>query len=246
MASKKQVAANRRNAAKSTGPKSVAGKKICRMNALKHGLQAEHVLLPGEDPEEFEVFFRNLKEAWQPVGAREDLLLEEIVDGRWQLRRARVIRTATMRKEHINLKEEEYSRRMDEEFQRELKELNPRELEEVNFKIGDGFRPTYVEPLSDEEVKRVESFIDKHAVAKETRHEVNLCEDETGDPLSTLAVVYGRSSKGLEKACRYENEIVGRLPSAERELERVQEKRKEHEAMSAEVIDLRDLNQDQC
>ena len=40
MATEKQVAANRRNAAKSTGPKSEAGKEIARMNAAKHGMQA--------------------------------------------------------------------------------------------------------------------------------------------------------------------------------------------------------------
>jgi hypothetical protein len=46
MAPKKQVAANRRNAKKSTGPKSAPGKQVVRMNALKHGLQAEHVVIP--------------------------------------------------------------------------------------------------------------------------------------------------------------------------------------------------------
>ena len=51
MASEKQIAANRRNAAKSTGPKSTAGKEISRMNAAKHGMQAEHVVLPGESPQ---------------------------------------------------------------------------------------------------------------------------------------------------------------------------------------------------
>ena len=54
MTSQKQIAANRRNAAKSTGPKTAEGKQVTRLNALKHGLQAEHVVIPGEDPEEFE------------------------------------------------------------------------------------------------------------------------------------------------------------------------------------------------
>jgi len=38
MASERQIAANRRNAKKSTGPKSVSGKKRSSQNALRHGL----------------------------------------------------------------------------------------------------------------------------------------------------------------------------------------------------------------
>ena len=69
-ASKKQAAANRRNAKKSTGPKSAPGKQVVRMNALKHGLQAEHVVIPVEDPEEFETVFRGLQEAYRRPGSR--------------------------------------------------------------------------------------------------------------------------------------------------------------------------------
>jgi hypothetical protein len=38
LASEKQIAANRRNAAKSTGPRTEKGKACSRMNALRHGL----------------------------------------------------------------------------------------------------------------------------------------------------------------------------------------------------------------
>ena len=48
--SEKQLAANRANARKSTGPKTIAGKNRSRFNGLIHGLAAGPVCLPGQDP----------------------------------------------------------------------------------------------------------------------------------------------------------------------------------------------------
>jgi hypothetical protein len=49
MTSPRKAEANRRNAQKSTGPKTPEGKDAVRLNALKHGLLCREVLLPGED-----------------------------------------------------------------------------------------------------------------------------------------------------------------------------------------------------
>ena len=46
--------ANRRNAAKSTGPKTPEGKAASSRNALKHGLTATEVLLPNEDRDAYD------------------------------------------------------------------------------------------------------------------------------------------------------------------------------------------------
>ena len=45
-ASEKQIAANRRNAGKSTGPKTRRGKKASSRNAITHGLYARDTIAP--------------------------------------------------------------------------------------------------------------------------------------------------------------------------------------------------------
>jgi len=49
MTSPKQIAANRQNARRSTGPKTAKGKAVAKMNAVKHGILARHVVLNRED-----------------------------------------------------------------------------------------------------------------------------------------------------------------------------------------------------
>ena len=51
LATKRQIAANRRNARKSAGPKTPQGKATASMNALRHGLRARKVVIPGEKQE---------------------------------------------------------------------------------------------------------------------------------------------------------------------------------------------------
>ena len=53
MSTKEQVSANRANSKHSTGP-SAKSWPVTRLNGLKHGLRASTVILPGEDPQEFE------------------------------------------------------------------------------------------------------------------------------------------------------------------------------------------------
>src|SRR5215217_2320315 len=87
MASKKQIEANKRNALKSTGPKTPEGKATARLNATKHGLLSQEVLLPGEDEEALKELAKRLRAELQPVGEMESLLVERIIDAVWRLRR---------------------------------------------------------------------------------------------------------------------------------------------------------------
>jgi hypothetical protein len=87
MTSKKQNQANRQNALKSTGPKTPEGKASARLNATKHGLLSQEVLLPGEDEAALKELGERLRAELQPVGEMESLLVERIVDATWRLRR---------------------------------------------------------------------------------------------------------------------------------------------------------------
>jgi hypothetical protein len=89
MTSDKQTEANRRNARKSTGPKTSEGKAAVRLNALKHGLLSQDMLLPGEDEATLRELGERVRADLRPVGELEDLLAEQIVTAIWRLRRLR-------------------------------------------------------------------------------------------------------------------------------------------------------------
>ena len=87
MASKKQIQANRQNALKSSGPKTSEGKATARLNATKHGLLSQKVLLPGEDEAVLKELGERLRAELQPVGELESLLVERIVTAHWRMQR---------------------------------------------------------------------------------------------------------------------------------------------------------------
>ena len=88
MASEAQVAANRVNAQKSTGPRTAEGKAVVSQNALKHGLLAREAVIRGEDPGEFEFYRDRMLGELAPVGTMESVLAERAVGLSWRLRRA--------------------------------------------------------------------------------------------------------------------------------------------------------------
>src|SRR5919107_6427657 len=87
MTSKKQNQANRQNALKSTGPRTPEGKATARLNATKHGLLSQEVLIPGEDEAALKELGERLRAELQPVGEMESQLVERIINTTWRLRR---------------------------------------------------------------------------------------------------------------------------------------------------------------
>ncbi len=85
--SKKQLAANRRNAAKSTGPKASAAKAKVAKNAIKHGLRSHHIVIDGESQAEFDDFRDDLLSGFNPVGPLEQHLADRVIASIWRLNR---------------------------------------------------------------------------------------------------------------------------------------------------------------
>ena len=88
----KQIAANRRNALNSTGPKTPNGKAVSKMNAVKHGILSTQVLVRGrhgrESAREFTALHQRFTDELRPVGPLEEMLVDQIVTAHWRLRRA--------------------------------------------------------------------------------------------------------------------------------------------------------------
>ena len=89
-----KLEANRRNAEKSTGPKTANGKAVSKLNALKHGLLAQSVVVQGhkfrESPREFKKLCQEFYANLVPVGPLEEMLVDQIISLTWRLRRARL------------------------------------------------------------------------------------------------------------------------------------------------------------
>ncbi len=96
MTTARQIAANRRNACLSTGPRTEEGKSWSRCNALKHGFRAPKVLLAGEDPDDYRRLQRELIAGHGPQDTLERELLERMTSVLWRLKRVPAFESALM------------------------------------------------------------------------------------------------------------------------------------------------------
>ncbi len=89
--SEKQLEANRRNAERSTGPTSAAGKARSSRNNLRHGLTGQINILPTEDREAHDRFCNELVDSLKPETPMEQQFAHSIAEDNWRLNRARAI-----------------------------------------------------------------------------------------------------------------------------------------------------------
>jgi hypothetical protein len=98
MATPAQILANRANAQHSPGPQTEAGKERSSQNSYKHGLTSSKIVLPGEDPAEYDAFRADILEQYQPANATEQILAEELAAAGWRLNRSRAVETEILKK----------------------------------------------------------------------------------------------------------------------------------------------------
>ena len=106
----RQIEANRCNATKSTGPKTAAGKKRSRRNAVRHGLSAETVVEIVEDLEDYRGFEAAVIADYDACTAVERELVLRLASLLWRLRRATAIETDLLRMQAEILKQPRMSR----------------------------------------------------------------------------------------------------------------------------------------
>src|SRR4051812_49183383 len=93
MATPAQITANRANAQRSTGPRTDEGKSASRFNALKHGLDAQSVIIPGEDPAAYDALAAEYRDEFQPSTPSETFHVDTMIRADWQKRRLQPLET---------------------------------------------------------------------------------------------------------------------------------------------------------
>jgi len=89
MATRKQIAANRRNALKSTGPRTASGKAKSRFNALRHGFRSQHpeavVALEGlPDASDLIAIRSHFERCFEPQTLAQADAVSKMACARWQ------------------------------------------------------------------------------------------------------------------------------------------------------------------
>ena len=95
MTTQAQITANRRNAQKSTGPRSQKGRAAASQNAVKHGLLARKDVICSESQAQFDRFRRRIIDELAPETPVESMLADRIVSLSWRLKRIGRIQNQT-------------------------------------------------------------------------------------------------------------------------------------------------------
>jgi hypothetical protein len=101
MSTPAQAAASRANGAQSHGPVTPEGKSQSAQNALRHGLRSTAVLIPGEDPEEFERHRAAYIHRFKPADQPERDLVEAISATRWRIKRLMALEARLLEEEDL-------------------------------------------------------------------------------------------------------------------------------------------------
>jgi hypothetical protein len=87
MATEAQIAANRKNAQLSTGPRTDEGKARASGNAVSLGLFTRQNCVQPQEQDEYNNLYNTMWQNLSPAGAMEEMFATEIIRGAWRLRR---------------------------------------------------------------------------------------------------------------------------------------------------------------
>jgi len=189
MTTEKSIAANRRNAQLSTGPRTKEGKDAVRQNAMKHGLLSASALLPMEDAAVFAAFSEAIRDDLKPVGEVESILVERIASCVWRLRRAGILEAGILEWHYCGIL-------------KDRAEAEARKLTKVT---------PFFEPL-ESKVEILDAEEHAFALREAKKAELGSC-----TPEATLGQSFVRDSSGsdsLSKLSRYETAIERSLHRA--------------------------------
>ena len=87
-----------------TGPTTAEGKAASSMNATKHGLSSNKVVLPGESRAAYDRLLDTLMDEHNPGSPTEALLVEEMAQAHWRLNRVRYRQDTAFESETLDAK----------------------------------------------------------------------------------------------------------------------------------------------
>jgi hypothetical protein len=90
-----QIEANRKNAGRSTGPKTADGKGRSSRNAVRHAFRSELAVLPYEQADAWELHRDGVTRSLAPVGTLEEALAHRVALCLWRLQRVAVYEAGT-------------------------------------------------------------------------------------------------------------------------------------------------------
>ncbi len=93
---------NRANSSHSTGPRSATGKARSSQNSFKHGLYSTRLIMPGEDPAELDALKAELIAEHRPGNQTEHILVNEIAEQFWRIRRMRGLEAQAFTPENLD------------------------------------------------------------------------------------------------------------------------------------------------
>ena len=184
------------------------------MNAMKHGLLAEHIVVRGEDPAEFDSLRESLIDDFLPQGSHEEYLVERLAACMWRLRRIYRIEAGIFTLESLTI-EIDRARKETEKYQQDV--------DERLFPGSSGVRITDAM---------------RHSQATAQAEETARLRQEESLALSVAFKQDVENGNAISKLSRYEAPIEKSYFRALHELQRVQAARQNGQAPASIAVDV--------